>query len=335
MKISIIAFTDNGMEIAWILSNSLEGDLDINRCKSGALSDWTEEHFSSSDALVFVGAMGIAVRAIAPFVKTKTNDPAVVVVDERGQFSIPVLSGHIGGANELANKIANILDAIPVISTATDINNVFAIDTWAKSQGLKILNPENIKSVSSKLLKGEEVHIKSEFSIVGDLPQNVFINDLNELKDYDVVIDYKNYDDEFNAENILFLIPQVITLGLGCRKDVDFEKIENSVLSLLKVENIHILALKAISSIDRKAREKGIIEFARKYALPFKTYSADDLNALDGDFTKSEFVKSVVDVDNVCERSAILESNGTLLCKKKASDGVTTALAIKEPALHW
>ncbi len=145
------------------------------------MSDWTEEHFSSSDALVFVGAMGIAVRAIAPFVKTKTNDPAVVVVDERGQFSIPVLSGHIGGANELANKIANILDAIPVISTATDINNVFAIDTWAKSQGLKILNPENIKSVSSKLLKGEEVHIKSEFSIVGDLPQNVFINDLNEL----------------------------------------------------------------------------------------------------------------------------------------------------------
>ena len=157
MKVSIIAFTDNGMEIAYKLSNSLSetNDVDFTRCGKGALSTWTEEHFSTNDALIFIGAIGIALRAIAPYIKTKTKDPAVVVVDELGQFSIPILSGHIGGANELALRISEILNAIPVITTATDINKVFAVDTWAKSQGLHILNPECIKLVSSKLLKGE------------------------------------------------------------------------------------------------------------------------------------------------------------------------------------
>ncbi|MBQ3473447.1 MAG: hypothetical protein IJH35_05225 [Methanobrevibacter sp.] len=169
MKISIIAFTDNGMEIAYKLFDSLSkdelNDVNFTRCGKGALSAWSEEHFSHSDALVFIGAIGIALRAIAPYIKTKTKDPAVVVVDELGQFSIPILSGHIGGANELAIKISEILNAIPVITTATDINNVFAIDTWAKRQGLKILNPECIKLVSSKLLKGEEIHIKTDYEI--------------------------------------------------------------------------------------------------------------------------------------------------------------------------
>ena len=123
---------------------------------------------------LFIGAIGIALRAIAPYIKTKTKDPAVVVVDELGQFSIPILSGHIGGANELALQIAEDLGSIPVITTATDINKVFAVDTWAKSQGLQILNPQCIKLVSSKLLKGESVHVKSDYPIQGNLPKNVY-----------------------------------------------------------------------------------------------------------------------------------------------------------------
>ena len=177
MKVSIIAFTDNGMEIAYKLSNSLTKDNNISftRCGKGELSVWTEEHFSDSDALIFIGAIGIALRAIAPYVKTKTKDPAVVVVDELGQFSIPILSGHIGGANELALQISDILNAIPVITTATDINNVFAIDTWAKSQNLMILNPQCIKLVSSKLLNGKTAHIKSDYPIGGNIPNNLII----------------------------------------------------------------------------------------------------------------------------------------------------------------
>ena len=345
MKVSIIAFTDNGMEIANKLSTSLIQDdlkdVSFTRCGKGALSSWTEEHFSQSDALVFIGAIGIALRAIAPYIKTKTKDPAVVVVDELGQFSIPILSGHIGGANELATKIAEILNAIPVITTATDINNVFAIDTWAKGQGLRILNPQCIKLVSSKLLKGEAIHIKSEYPIQGNLPKNVYLNDLNEESEssddgYDVIISHKIEENEYENDKLL-LIPQIITVGIGCRRDTSFENIERSILNILKMENYHILALSSIASIDKKADEKGILEFAKKYDLPFNTYSAEELNSLEGDFTKSNFVKSVVEVDNVCERSAVFESKGKLIRRKDTCDGrgVTVALAMNDPNLRW
>lgn len=348
MKISIIAFTDNGMEIAYELFNSLSkdelNDVNFTRCGKGALSTWSEEHFSQSDALVFIGAIGIAIRAIAPYIKTKTKDPAVVVVDELGQFSIPILSGHIGGANELALQISKILNAIPVITTATDINNVFAIDTWAKSQGLQILNPECIKLVSSKLLKGESIHIKSEYPIQGNRPKNVYLNDLEDSNDndnkinnnYDVIISHKIEENEYEKD-ILLLIPQIITIGIGCRKDISFESIGESISDILKKEKIPILAVNAIASIDKKANEKGILDFAKKYDLPFNAYSAEELNSLEGDFTKSEFVKSVVEVDNVCERSAVFESNGNLIRRKDTCDGrgVTVALAMIDPIVSW
>ncbi|MBQ6138979.1 MAG: cobalt-precorrin 5A hydrolase [Methanobrevibacter sp.] len=339
MKVSIIAFTDNGMEIAYKLSNSLSevNDVDFTRCGKGALSTWSEEHFSTSDALIFIGAIGIALRAIAPYIKTKTKDPAVVVVDELGQFSIPILSGHIGGANELALRISEILNAIPVITTATDINKVFAVDTWAKSQGLQILNPQCIKLVSSKLLKGESLHVKSDYPIQGNLPKNVYLNDLEDSNvGYDVIITHNDLENERKNDTLL-LVPQIITVGIGCRKDISFEAIESSILNILESENYHILAINALASIDKKANEKGILEFAKKYDLPFNTYSAEELNSLEGDFTKSEFVKSVVEVDNVCERSAIMESNGKLIRRKDTCDGagVTVALAMNDPIISW
>lgn len=339
MKVSIIAFTDNGMEIAYKLSNSLSesNDVDFTRCGKGALSTWTEEHFSTNDALIFIGAIGIALRAIAPYIKTKTKDPAVVVVDELGQFSIPILSGHIGGANELALQISKDLGSIPVITTATDINKVFAVDTWAKSQELQILNPECIKLVSSKLLKGESVHVKSDYPIQGNLPKNVYLNDLEDSRvGYDVIITHKDLENECKNDALL-LVPQIITVGIGCRKDIIFEAIEKSILNIFENENYHILSINALASIDKKANEKGILEFAKKYDLPFNTYSAEELNSLEGDFTKSEFVKSVVEVDNVCERSAVMESNGKLIRRKDTCDGagVTVALAINDPNISW
>ncbi len=339
MKVSIIAFTDNGMDIAYKLSNSLSesNDVDFTRCGKGALSTWTEEHFSTNDALIFIGAIGIALRAIAPYIKTKTKDSAVVVVDELGQFSIPILSGHIGGANELALQISKYLGSIPVITTATDINKVFAVDTWAKSQGLQILNPECIKLVSSKLLKGESVHVKSDYPIQGNFPKNVYLNDLEDSRvGYDVIITHKDLENECKNDTLL-LVPQIITVGIGCRKDIIFEAIESSILNILESENYHILSINALASIDKKANEKGILEFAKKYDLPFNTYSAEELNSLEGDFTKSEFVKSVVEVDNVCERSAVIESNGKLIRRKDTCDGagVTVALAINDPNISW
>ncbi|MBQ3473446.1 MAG: cobalamin biosynthesis protein [Methanobrevibacter sp.] len=151
-----------------------------------------------------------------------------------------------------------------------------------------------------------------------------------------MIISHKIEENEYKKDTLL-LIPQIITVGIGCRKDISFENIEESVLNILKKEKYPILSVNAIASIDKKKSENGIIEFAKKYDLPFKTYSAEDLNSLEGDFTKSEFVKSVVEVDNVCERSALFESNGKLIRRKDTCDGrgVTVALAMKNPIISW
>ena len=169
------------------------------------------------------------------------------------------------------------------------------------------------------------------------MPKNVYLNDLEDSNaGYDVIITHKDLENERKNDTLL-LVPQIITVGIGCRKDISFEAIESSILNILESENYHVLALNALASIDKKANENGILEFAKKYDLPFNTYSAEELNSLEGDFTKSEFVKSVVEVDNVCERSAIMESNGKLIRRKDTCDGagVTVALAINDPNISW
>ncbi|WP_368163163.1 cobalamin biosynthesis central domain-containing protein, partial [Collinsella aerofaciens] len=139
------------------------------------LRTWTALAWEASDALLFVGAAGIAVRAIAPHVASKATDSAVVVIDEAGRFAVPLLSGHLGGANELAQTVARAAGAIPVITTATDVRGVWAVDTWARCAGLAVSNPEAIKRVSARLLSGGRVALYSDMPISGQPPEGVDI----------------------------------------------------------------------------------------------------------------------------------------------------------------
>ena len=139
------------------------------------LRAWTALAWEASDALLFVGAAGIAVRAIAPHVASKANDSAVVVIDEAGHFAVSLLSGHLGGANELAQIVARAAGAIPVITTATDVRGVWAVDTWARCAGLAVSNPEAIKRVSARLLSGGRVALYSDMPISGQPPEGVDI----------------------------------------------------------------------------------------------------------------------------------------------------------------
>ena len=158
MTCAYLAFTDTGLALAKRLAAALPGS--VARCGQDgtSLAEWTGVQFVQSDALIFVGAAGIAVRAIAPHCKSKTTDPAVVVVDECGRFAVPILSGHLGGANDLARAIAAVCGAVPVITTATDAHGIFAVDEWAKHQNCMVLEPERIKLVSGKLLAGQPVY---------------------------------------------------------------------------------------------------------------------------------------------------------------------------------
>ena len=176
MRAGLIAFTSRGMALAERAQAVLEqAGWQCSTRRGGRqgvpLAQWTAEAFSQCQALVFVGAAGIAVRAVAPYLRHKAQDPAVLCLDENGRFAIPLVSGHIGGANALALLLGRGLGAVPVITTATDGRGLFAVDTWAKGQGLAIGNPEKIKEVSGRLLEGLPVGLCSDLPLQGPGPR--------------------------------------------------------------------------------------------------------------------------------------------------------------------
>ncbi|MEG1755521.1 MAG: cobalamin biosynthesis protein, partial [Clostridia bacterium] len=322
------AFTERGVQLGNRIAAEFGECMTLTRCAPEGLSDWTRERFFDADALLFIGASGIAVRAIAPHIESKLTDPAVVVMDECGEYCIPLLSGHVGGANDLAIRLAKMVGARPVITTATDVNHLFAIDCWAVKQGLRIVNAEAIKHVSGKLLKGESVTIKSLFPILGTIPVGVALDDQN----YDVLITYKTR----GRPDALRLIAPVITLGIGCKKSVSVDAIEEAFAAMLGKSGCHPDAVRRVCSITLKNNEAGILEFCRRRKLPFTTFTAEQLMAVEGSFAASAFVKSVTGADNVCERSAVLGSDGgVLLTGKNAGNGVTMAMAIKQPVYQF
>jgi cobalt-precorrin 5A hydrolase len=293
VKIAAIAFSERGMALGERLN------VPLTRCKDGGLSEWTEASFKTSDALVFIGSCGIAVRAIAPRIRSKSTDPAVIVIDELGTFVISLLSGHLGGANELAARLAEQLGSIPVITTATDINGVSAVDLFAKRNGFRVENTEQIKRVSARLLSGggAEAYITLHAS---------------------------------DNSDGLRLVPRIVTLGIGCRKGITCDAIEQAVTRALDEADILEKAVRQVCSIDLKAAEPGLIEFCERRKLPFRTFSAEQLMSVPGEFSRSERVLAVTGADNVCERAAVLGSGGVLISRKRALDGVTTALAVEK-----
>ena len=326
MKLAYLSFTEKGGQLAGRLAAALGGT--AQRCgASCSLEAWTEAHFSQSDGLVYVGAAGIAVRAIAPHLKSKTTDPAVVVVDECARYAIPILSGHLGGANDLARAIGRVCGALPVLTTATDVNGVFAVDEWAKRQNCLVLNPERIKTVSAKLLAGGTVTVQSSWPIAGQPPRNVC---QTEDRGADVLLDIHPGTGEK-----LHLVPRIAVLGVGCKKNVSFQMLETALATFLERTGVCEQAISAVASIDLKKNEPGLLDFCAAHGWTLKTYPAEQLRAVEGQFTPSAFVQGVTGVDNVCERSAVLASGGTLCQGKTARDGITMALALTPYQPNW
>ncbi|WMJ84970.1 cobalt-precorrin 5A hydrolase [Oscillospiraceae bacterium LTW-04] len=321
MKLAMLAFSEKGLQLAERLKALLPEEISTQRCPKDGLRSWTEQHFNTADALVFIGATGIAVRAVAPLIDDKTCDPAVLVIDECAEFIIPLLSGHIGGANALAKRISASLGARAVITTATDCNGLFAIDSWATEQGYVITNPERIKQVSARLLSGEAIRLKSSFAtvIVPELTREIILTD---RPPFDVKISIKGGND-----SALNLVPQILTLGVGCKKATPEAEIRAAFDCLCAELHLEPRAFCQVCSIDLKAKEPGLLAFCRDAGLPLVTFSPQTLAILPGDFTPSDFVRQITGVDNVCERSAVMGSAGTLLAKKRTYNGVTMAIA--------
>ena len=280
------------------------------------------ELFSWADALIFVGSCGIAVREIAPHVRDKRTDPAVICIDELGHFVIPLLSGHIGGANEMALRIADYLGATSVITTATDINNRFSVDAWAARNGLVIDNIHRAKMVSAAILE-RDIPLSCDFAIKTSLPNGIVLGDCGELG---VCISYLK---KTPFAQTLKLIPKILHIGIGCRRGTSSSAIHEAVKAVLEQNGLDSNGIKYVASIDLKADETGLLKYCEDNGLAPIFYSSAELLEVPGDFTPSAFVQSVTGVDNVCERAA-LRGADKLIVKKTALNGVTVAVAAEK-----
>ena len=273
--------------------------------------------------MVFIGALGIAVRAIAPYISDKTKDPAVICVDEAVKFVIPVLSGHIGGANAFAKKIAGFFGAAAAVTTATDVNGVFAADEWAAEHELVIADIAPARQVSKALLDGEVVGLYTDYEIKGALPFGVTAD-----PGLRTGIAVSSNGKVRPFENTLNLMPRILHMGIGCRKGAKFEDIDRAVTGVLHENGVDMRCVCKVASIDLKKTEDGLLAFANHYNVPVFFYTADELSKAEGQFLSSGFVKSVTSVDNVCERAAVFSAGGgRLIIKKTAKNGVTVAVA--------
>lgn len=321
-RAALLAFSARGEALGTRLAEALETQgwqAQATRCAQGGLDAWTRENFGA-EALLYVGSCGIAVRAVAPYVTSKISDPAVVVVDETGRFAVSLLSGHLGGANRLAETVAEAIGAVPVITTATDRRGLFAVDTWAREQGLTILEPHRIKTISARLLAGATVTLSSDQPLGGPWPPELTRAD----RDGDIVLSWRTPTGEG-----LHLVPKVLTLGVGCRRGTSVQDLEAAVTDFLEQNGCYPAAVRQVCTIDLKAAEPGLLALCRDRSLPLVTYSAQDLAAVPGDFAPSDFVRQVTGVDNVCARSAKRGSGpaGRLLRGKTKYPGITLALA--------
>ena len=314
MKKKAVCFTDQGEQVIdRINTESIKKDIEPvekYRLESGRLEEWTKASFVPGNALIFAGAVGIAVRAVSFAAKDKLSDCPVVVIDDNARFVIPILSGHAGGANKLAMILADLLDAIPVITTSTDVNGAFSVDSFASEKRLNIFNREGIKKVSVKALEEKKITLS--------------IKDFPPAQGADVIV-----AEETDREYSLLLTPKKYTVGLGMKKNRDKEAVEGFFTKTLRENHIDVSEVYALCTIDLKEDEEALTYLRDKYRIPVLSFDAPLLKKAEGDFSASEFVAETVGVDNVCERAAVLGagSGSGLILKKKAEDGMTIAIA--------
>ncbi|MBR0367140.1 MAG: cobalamin biosynthesis protein [Clostridia bacterium] len=329
MRAVLFAFTARGKRTALRVRDALsEADILLRTPEkladadfdayNGALPDYVGGVFDR-DALVFVGAAGIAVRAVAPHVASKRSDPAVLCLDEAGRFVIPILSGHIGGANRLARRLAGALGATSVITTATDVNGRFSVDAWAAEHGMAITSMPLAKRVSAEILT-RDIPFFTDAARPERLADGLFWSDAGDLGVCVSVRDLRPF------EETLLLVPRALRVGIGCRRGTSAGAIHEAVEKVLSDNSLRIEAVREAASIDLKSDEPGLLECCRALGWPITFYTSEALNAVEGDFLPSAFVKRTVGVDNVCARAAAA-SGGRIIVPKTALNGVTVSVA--------
>lgn len=298
-----------------------------------SIKEWAGMRFQDSDAIIFIGACGIAVRSISPFIKDVHRDPAVVVVDEQGKFVISLLSGHVGGANKLTEEISHIVEGVPVITTAKDTDNQFAVDTFARKNKCFTSDLELAKEISAALVNGEKIGFTSDFPWIGEIPAGLVYLDGEEEKP-EIGIYITNSYEKHPFLHTLYLIPRVITVGVECEKGTNGAIVEKVIRKACDEHLIPSVAMECVVSLDQMKGEEGIQKYCQERNLPFITYSVKELEATQGTFPKMKESCKMEDLTCLCERCAVLGNNekkgdikNHLILRKYEEDGVCVALA--------
>lgn len=355
MIICVCSFSKRGKEWEKVLKFQMPDVVWFPKPEDEPLSEWTKQQLEKRLPILFIGSTGIAVRIIAPFIKDKFLDSPVLVLDEAGRNLIPILSGHIGGGNELARKIAAKIGAVAIITTATDVHNVFSVDVFARKNAFRIVNKAAVKLVSEKMLAKKEIcmQIPKGFNL-GDetIPESIIISDDMSAEseasgsDVKILLSEAEAESALNGKNPdaepLILVPKKYCVGIGCKKGKTFDELNDFLTSSLQEDIQKNIA--GFASIDIKSGEIGLMNLSQYYHVDFKTFSAETLENINlengEELSSSDFVRSVTGIDNVCERSALalaMEMGGgevSRLCvKKTAGNGITLAVAERIPKI--
>lgn len=295
--------------------------------KKLGIKNITEKYFKKDNTIIFISSTGIAVRAIAPYIESKYKDPAVLVIDSTGKFVISLLSGHLGGANDVTLKLASVLGAEPIITTATDNLNIEAPDVIAKEKGYIIDSLKMAKEISSMLVNNNKVAYIEDFlgfnSKLLEVPKG-YIKSVN-ISDGLVVVTNK-YNLNFNKP-YLKLIKKNIVLGIGCKKGTPFSHMREKVFKVLKIYNIDKRAVKSIATVEIKKNEDAILKMVDELKCDFNVFEVKDIKKVEHNYKGSEFVKSVIGVRAVAEPCVEL-TGATLITEKLKLNGITLCIGV-------
>lgn len=304
---------------------------------AGPVAAVVRELFSRRRALVLVMAVGAAVRLLAPHLRDKRTDPAVVVVDDAGRFAVALLSGHLGGANALAERAAAIIGAQPVVTTAAEVLGVPAADLIGRAFGWRVENPEQLPRLAAALVNGEPVGVLQEAGEPnwhdGPLPAHVRrYGDLAALSvaapSGAIIVTDRLVPAEALRPGWVVYRPRTLVLGIGCSRGVGADEIAALVDETLATHGLSPLSVRAVATLDRKATEPGLMAFIRARGLELQTFPAAVLDATPGMERPSEVVKAAVGTRGVCEPAALRAAGAArLLVPKQKGRAATVAVA--------
>ena len=321
--ITLLAATDNGWRTAEKIAQGLEG-ASLQRYHHG-FRKALETAWLHADAIICVMAAGIVVRCLSSLCRSKYDDPCVIVVDEAGTHAISLLSGHIGGGNELTAVVARICGGTAVITTGSDVSGHTPLDLWCIEQNLSIDNPGLLSKLSARLIDSGSLGVFQDADYIENLPEDIV--PCTKQRDADIVISLLL---KAGPEQ-LRLIPRLRYIGLGCRRGASIDEFEQALQELEGHHGIDLKSVAGLASIDLKNDEAGLLEIGRRHKLPIRFFSKEELEIPQVP-SRSEMVHKNIGIYGVCEAAAVLAAAkrgrpGRLIIEKIKWERITAAVA--------